>query len=160
MYGGLVAIFWNFIALLLPWLNRDFYSSFAHLPYANYDANFYDGIANDSNQTTTMHSLSVRFLTVNSIFDNLPVILTILICLAGDLNSRFIHFFLNTTVNNFYFSCTNNILDSCYHLVLQSKTCGKQFRENGRWSYKDIINLEFYFNFSLVNTASSSCSTY
>ncbi|CAO1335850.1 unnamed protein product [Diamesa hyperborea] len=83
MYGGLVAIFWNFIALLLPWLNRDFYSSFAHLPYANYDANFYDGIANDSNQTTTMHSLSVRFLTVNSIFDNLPVILTILICLAA-----------------------------------------------------------------------------
>ena len=84
MYGGLVTIFWNFIALLLPLLNRDYYSSFAHLPYVNYDSNFYDGIGNESNQTTTMHSLAVRFLTVNSIFDNLPAILTILICLAGD----------------------------------------------------------------------------
>lgn len=120
MYGGLVAIFWNFIALLLPLLNRDYYSSFAHLPYANYDGNFYDGIANDSNQTTTMHSLAVRFLTVNSIFDNLPAILTVLICLAGDLKSLYIHFFLNTTNNNLYFSCTNNILDSCRYLVLQS----------------------------------------
>ncbi|CAO1340618.1 unnamed protein product [Diamesa serratosioi] len=82
MYGGIVSIFWNFIALLLPLLNHDYYSSFAHLPYANYDSNFYDGIGNESNQTTTMHSLAVRFLTVDSIFDNLPFIMTFLISLA------------------------------------------------------------------------------
>lgn len=126
MYGGLITIFWNFIALLLPLLNHDYYSSFAHLPYANYDSNFYDGIANDSNQTTTMHSLVVRFLTVNSIFDNLPAILSILICLAGNLHS--LHYPLSVISNYFiYFSCTNNILDSCSSAFLHSKKCGKQF---------------------------------
>lgn len=80
--GSPVSIFWTILCIFLPIFKKDFYSQFAFMPIALYDASFYDGLGHDPNNTS-VHPFAKPFLPENSFFEKTYLILTIFVIAAS-----------------------------------------------------------------------------
>jgi len=81
--GSPVTLFWTILSITMPILKKDFFSQFAAMPIALYDASFYDGLGYDPNKTA-VHPFAKPFMSENSFFENTFLILVILVisCVA------------------------------------------------------------------------------
>lgn len=80
--GSPVSIFWTILCIFLPIFKRNFYTQFAFMPIAVYDATFYDGLGYDPNNTA-IHPFAKRFMSANSFFDKTTLILMIFVISAS-----------------------------------------------------------------------------
>lgn len=80
--GSPVSIFWTILCIFLPIFKRNFYTQFAFMPIAVYDATFYDGLGYDPNNTA-IHPFAERFMPANSFFDKTTLILMIFVISAS-----------------------------------------------------------------------------
>lgn len=76
--GSPFTLFWTILCVIMPIFKTNFYSQFAFMPIALYDATFYDGLGHDPNNTS-VHPFAKRFTNENSILKNTFVILVIMV---------------------------------------------------------------------------------
>lgn len=76
-----ISIFWTIFCIIMPFFKKDFFSQFAQLPIATYDASFYDGLGFNPD-STTIHPFAKPFVNENSIFNNAPMLILLLIILG------------------------------------------------------------------------------
>lgn len=80
--GTPVPLFWTILTVMLRLVRADFYSQFAEMPNAIYDASFYDGLAYDP-VSTTVHPFTKRFSPKSSFFNNTTLIMCLLVAFTG-----------------------------------------------------------------------------
>lgn len=88
IYGYPVTLFWTVLCIFMPIAKQTFFSQFAFMPIALYDANYYDGLGFNPNNTD-VHPFAKPFIPENSFFENTLLILIILIVAASKLNLVF-----------------------------------------------------------------------
>lgn len=80
--GTPLTFFWTILCVIVPFFKRDFFSQFAQLPMATYDHGFYDGLGYDP-EKVTIHPFEKLFINNNSLFENTPLFIMLLIFLTS-----------------------------------------------------------------------------
>jgi hypothetical protein len=80
--GTPLTFFWTVLCIVVRFFKRDFFSQFAQLPMATYDHGFYDGLGYDPDKTT-IHPFEEPFINKNSLFENTPLFMMLLIILSS-----------------------------------------------------------------------------
>ncbi|KAG5679177.1 hypothetical protein PVAND_008767 [Polypedilum vanderplanki] len=76
-----ITIFWSVLCITMRFFKHDFFSQFAQLPITTYDHGFYDGLGYNPNKTT-IHPFEKPFINKNSLFENTPLFIMILVILT------------------------------------------------------------------------------
>lgn len=80
--GSPIIFVWTMLCIIFPFFTENFFSEFAQLPIATYDAGFYDGLYYNPNNTI-IHPFAKPFISKNSIFDNKTFLIFLLIIFAS-----------------------------------------------------------------------------
>lgn len=81
LVGAPISLFWTAFCIIMPFFKRDFFSQFAQMPIATYDSSFYDGLGYNPDSVTT-HPFAKPFTNENSVFNNTPLLILLMIILA------------------------------------------------------------------------------